>query len=128
MEENNKKYAEGLIPFVNIVHLILDAPPTIYNPPQFQKNIIINNLKIYEILRDINICPKCGDLMNIVAHKASTDNVIWRCHKRSNPHDITINISIGSVFEGFQTKINVLYFLLYFCFIENMSINESVIK
>ena len=66
--------------------------------------------------------------MNIVDHKASTDKVIWRCHKRINPHDIKINIRNDSIFEGFQSKINVLYFLLYLYFLENLSIIESLNK
>ena len=66
--------------------------------------------------------------MNLLVYKASTDKVIWRYLKRPNPHNIKNNMRKRSVFEGFQTKINVLYFLLYFCFIENMCINESVIK
>ena len=43
LEENDKEYDEGLIPFANKVHHILDIPPTNYKPPQFQTNIIINN-------------------------------------------------------------------------------------
>ena len=66
--------------------------------------------------------------MKMVEYKASIDNLIWRFHKRLPPHDIKINIRNGSIFEGLQIKITVLYFLLYFCFIENMSINESVSK
>ena len=52
LEENDKEYDEGLIPFANKVHHILDIPPTNYNPPQFQTNIIIiiNNLKIIKFL------------------------------------------------------------------------------
>ena len=71
LEENDKEYVEGLIPFANIVHHILNVPPTIYNPPKFQTNIIINNLKNYKVLRDTNICPKCGESKNLVAHKVS---------------------------------------------------------
>ena len=76
----------------------------------------------------MNICPTCGNIMSLIIHKPSKDKIIWRCHKRNPPHDIKINIREGSVFEGFQLKISVLYFLLYFCFIENLSIKGSFIK
>ena len=128
LERNDKDYIEGLEALNDQIKQIADNPPKIYNPAQFQEPLIINLLIQYKILRDKNICPKCGDLMKMVEHKASIDNLIWRCHKRLPPHDIKINIRNGSIFEGLQIKITVLYFLLYFCFIENMSINESVSK
>jgi hypothetical protein len=64
----------------------------------------------------------------MVSNKASIDKLIWRCHKRNPSHDIKINIREGSIFEGFQIKIPILYFLMYFCFIENISINSALIK
>ena len=47
---------------------------------------------------------------------------------KKSPHDIKINIRTGFIFETFQIKIQVLYFLLYFCFSENSSINNSYHK
>ena len=126
--KNDKEYTEGLIPFSNVVNHMLDVPSSIYNPAQFQPKIIINYLKNYKVIKDMNICPKCGELMNIVDHKASTDKVIWRCHKSANRHDLKINMRNCSLFEVFQSKINVLFFLLYFCFLENLSIHESLNK
>ena len=66
--------------------------------------------------------------MNLVTQNSTIDKVIWRCHKRSPPHDERINIREGSIFENLQIKINILYFLLYYCFIENISINNAFIK
>ena len=69
LEGNDNEYKKGLIPNTNLINQINEEPPSIYNPPQFQTNIIINNLKIYKLLIDKNICPTCGDLMNIVSNK-----------------------------------------------------------
>ena len=71
-------------------------------------SIIIKNRQKYKILREYNKYPICGEIMNLVAYKASKDNIIWRCHKRNLPHDIKINIGKGSFFERLQIKIPVL--------------------
>ena len=66
--------------------------------------------------------------MNLVKHIASLDNIIWRCQKRNPKHDSKINIRADSIFENLQIKIHILYFLLYYCFAENISINNAVLK
>ena len=66
--ENDKEYTEGLIPFSNVVNHILDVPPIIYNPAQFQPKIIINYLKNYKVIKDMNVCPKCGKLIFVMVH------------------------------------------------------------
>ena len=58
LEENDREYTEGLIPFSNVVNYILDIPPTIYNPAQIQPKIIINYLKNYKVIKDMNVCSK----------------------------------------------------------------------
>lgn len=102
LKENDEEYTKGLLPFTNIIEQNSDSPPNIYNPAQFQENVIIKFLQNDKVIKDRNICPKCGELMNKLMHKPSIDNLIWRCHKRSNPHDAKINIRSGSVFEDFQ--------------------------
>ena len=61
--------------------------------------------------------------MNLVKNNASCDKVIWLCHERNPKHDTTFNIRLESVFEGFQIKIQILYFLLFYCKSENITIN-----
>ena len=69
LEENDKEYTEGLIPFTNIIEPNSESLPNIYNPAQFQDNVIIKYLQNYKVIRDRNICPICGELMNLVAIK-----------------------------------------------------------
>ena len=47
---------------------------------------------------------------------------------RNPPHDVIIHIRKDSIFESFKININILYFLLFFCFTENISINDSYEK
>ena len=105
-----------------------DSPSNINNPAQFQDNLKIKYFHKYKIIIDRNICPICGKIMNLIIHKPSNDNVIWRSHKKSNTYNIKINMLTDSVFKDFDIKMNVLYFLLYFYFFENLSINESLNK
>ena len=64
----------------------------------------------------------------MVTQNNSIDKVIWRCHKRAPPHDIKTNIWEGYIFERFQIKIYILYFIIYFCLIDNMSISVEKSK
>ena len=56
------------------------------------------------------------------------DKIAFRYHRRNPIHDIKINIRNGSIFENFQVKIQIIYFLIYYCFIENISINTAYEK
>ena len=73
------------------------------------------------MLKNNFLCQICGVTQNNLI-----DKVIWRCHKRAPPHDVKTNIREGSIFEGFQIKIYILYF--YFCFNENISISVAKSK
>ena len=66
--------------------------------------------------------------MNLVTKYSSYDKFIWRYHTRSPEYDIKINIRTGSVLEGFLIKIPILYFILFFCRCENISINNAFNK
>ena len=57
---------------------------------------------------------------NYTIHKIS-----WRCHKLNPVNDENINIRFGTIFENFQIRIEIIHFLLYYCFIENMSLSTS---
>ena len=125
---NDEEFKKGLEPNANAINENMEDPPKIDNPASSQINIIINYLQKTGLLRNQNICQKCGRKMNMVTQNSTIDKVIWRCHKRSPPHDERINIREGSIFENVHIKINILYFLLYYCFIENTSINTALIK
>ena len=63
--------------------------------------------------------------MIICNRKDTIDKVSWRCHKGNPAHDVKINIRVGTIFENSQIKIQIIYFLLYYCFIENTSLSRA---
>ena len=128
LKENDEEYKKGLIPQENHMILNNEIPPEIYNISFFQTNIIVNYLQKAGLLKSKFICPICLSEMNMILQNSSIDKLVWRCHKRNPQHDIKKNIREGSIFEGFQIKITILYFIIYFCFIENISIREAQIK
>ena len=79
------------------------------------KGILISNRR----------CPICLSVMNIVKDPNKTDKLIWRYQKHKPPHDIKINLRKDQIFEGLLEKIQILYFVTFFCFTENMSLNEA---
>ena len=127
-ENNDKEYKVELESNPNLFNENKDEPLIIYNQASFQVNIIINNLQKQKILRSNIVCSIFGNVMNMISNDASIDKLVWRCHQRNRPHDKKINIRDGPIFEGFQIKIIILYFLMYFCFIENISINSAIIN
>ena len=48
--------------------------------------------------------------------------------KGSDPHDIKVNIRNNSIFNNFKTDIRLLYFLLFYNFIENKSVKDSYLN
>lgn len=66
--------------------------------------------------------------MNICKYANAIDKLVWRCHKLKSPHDVKIHIRKDSIFESFKINITILYFLLFFFFTENISINNSYEK
>ena len=73
-------------------------------------------------------CPKCGNLMKICKRNDAIDKISFRCHKRNPSHDTKYNIRAGTIFENFQIKKQKIYFLIYFCFIENNNISTTYEK
>ena len=91
-----------------------------YNEEEFEKE------KIYKILLDNNIllhnpiCEKCNNSMKLTKNKNRIDGKICRCtNKGVNKHDNKINLRIGSIFENIKADIRILYFLLFYNFVEN---------
>ena len=67
--------------------------------------------------------------MKLVSNKKRVDGKIWRCTKKgSNKHDIKVNIRKDSIFEIFKTDIRILYYLLFYNFVDNKSVKISFIN
>ena len=67
--------------------------------------------------------------MNLVNIKNRIDGKIWRCKKKGlEPHDIKVNIRNNSIFSNSKTDIRILYFLLFYNFVENKSVKESYLN
>ena len=48
--------------------------------------------------------------------------------KESNKHNIKVNIRKDSIFEIFKTDIRILYYLLFYNFVDNKSVKISFIN
>ena len=97
-----------------------------YNNNEFVKENILNFLLMNDILKNHPICEKCDKPMKLVKNKNNIDGKIWRCRtKGEDKHDIKLNIRNGSVFENIKTDIRLLYFILFYNFVENKSIKET---
>ena len=125
LANNDLEYQAGLIANDNSINNIIESPPPIYNPANFQPEVIIKYFQSIGFIDKVKNCPKCGDMMNICKRSDTIDKISWRCHKRNPAHDAKINIRHGTIFENFQIKIQILYFLIYYCFIENMSLSSA---
>ena len=98
----------------------------IYDEEDFQKDNIIKFLLDNKILKNNPICYKCHRPMKLVNDKLRVDGKIWRCSKKGyNKHDNRINIRNGSIFEKFKTDIRIIYFLIFYNFVENKSVKDS---
>lgn len=71
------------------------------------------------------VCPHCHKNMELVYTNNTIDNKYWRCRGKVPLHDKKINIRLNSVCEDIKVSINTLYFLLFNCFIKNMSISNT---
>ena len=103
-------------------------PLNIYNPALFQPEIIIKFFQMKGILNKSVICTKCGKLCKMVKENQSIDKFIWRCRCSNPSHDVKINIRKNSILENMHLNIQILYFLIFFCFTEKKSINDSLIE
>ena len=125
LSNNDLEYQAGLISNDNSGNNIIESPPLIYNPANFQPELIIKYFQSIGFIDKSKICPKCGNIMNICKRNDTIDKVSWRCHKRNPIHDVKINIRNGTIFENCEIKIQIIYFLLYYCFIENTSLSTA---
>ena len=63
--------------------------------------------------------------MQLVKNEHYIDKYCWRCKSNTQKHDNKINIRTESLFEGMRLPLNALYFLIYHCFLNHYSINNS---
>ena len=126
LKQNDKEFIESSkINKYLISSQINHLAPPIYNPEQFQKDIIIKYFQNKKILINNINCPKCGNLCKLVNQNSALDKKIWRC--RFNGHDIKIGIRKYSIFENSQVNIQILYFIIFHCLIERKSIEQTII-
>ena len=128
LEENNQESnsseeeieEEGI--FLNNIHFK-------YNEEEFKKENILKFLFDNNILKNNLICEVYEHPMNLVNLKKRIDGKIWRCKKKGlEPHDIKVNIRNNSIFSNFKTDIRILYFLLFYNFVENKSVKDSYLN
>ena len=112
--ENDKDFKEGIDQGnINLNNDdINEIPPTIYNPVQFQTEILINYFQNKNIFKKIVVCPKCGQQCKMVKDNQKLDKFVWRCRSRNPIHDTKVNLRINSVFEESRYSIQIIYFLL----------------
>ena len=119
LKENDEEFRKGLNlgNIINNEELIENAS-NVYNPPQFQTELLINYFQNKKIFKKVVNCPKCGKQCIMVKDKQKIDNYVWRCRSNNPSHDIKINIRANSKFEDNRLSIQMIYFLLFYCFTE----------
>ena len=111
LSNDDLEYQAGLIDNDNAINNIIQSPLLIYNLENFQSELIIKYFQSIGLIGKSKKCPKCGNIMNIC--------------KRTPVYDVKINTRKGTLFENFEIKIQIIYFLLYYCFIENTSLSTA---
>ena len=115
----------------NINHLssINNINLMLYNTNEFTKDNVIEFLMDHDILKRQVLCDKCHNVMNINKNKNNKDGIIWRCKKSGiNKHDEKKNIRNKSIFENTKIDIRILYFILFYNYIEKYIINQTYIN
>ena len=127
LEDNDKEFRDGLKDR-NIINddNLNENPPNAYNPSQFQTELLINYFQDKKIFKRIVNCPKCGQQCKMVKDIQRIDNYVWRCRSNNPIHDIKINLRAESQLEVCRYNIQIIYFLLFYCFTEKKSINSAM--
>ena len=100
----------------------------VYNINDFQKDIFKNKLMVNNILINKVLCQICNKTMKLEKAVSYHDGFIWRCRSNFPKHDIKINIRRESIFENINIPIPVLHFITFYCFLENYSIDKTLIE
>ena len=64
--------------------------------------------------------------MILQKNKQYLDRFCFR--SKAPPHDVKVNIRKNSIFNDIKIQINVIYTLIFNCFLKNMGINKSYIE
>ena len=124
IHENNSSDEE-----IEEEEIILNNINLKYNEEEFKTENILKFLFDNNILKNNLICEICDHPMNLVNIKNRIDGKIWRCKKKGlEPHDIKVNIRNNSIFSNFKTDIRILYFLLFYNFVDNKSVKDSYLN
>ena len=127
LEDNDKEFRDGLKDR-NIINddNLNENPPNVYNPSLFQTELLINYFQDKKIFKKFVNCPKCGQKCKMVKDIQRIDNYVWRCRSNNPIHDIKINLRAESHLEDCRYNIQIIYFLLFYCFTEKKSINSTL--
>ena len=107
---------------------IHDGPSGIYDPALFQKKVLIEFFQNNGIFLKTVFCNKCHNICKLTKEKQAIDDYIWRCRGHNQNHDVKINIRTKSFLEGFHINIQILYFVIFHCFVEAKSLNDTLIE
>ena len=100
----------------------------IYNPAIYNFNYVYNYFKMQGILKNQITSPICTEIMKINKDKSFIDKICFRCKKTNPKHDKKISIRKDSFIENIRIELIAVYFLLFDCFIFNLSANKSFIE
>ena len=100
----------------------------VYNINDFQKDIVMNKLMANNILQNKVLCQICNKKMKLEKAASYQDGFIWRCRSNFPKHDSKSNIRNESIFENINIQIPALYFITFYCFLENYSIDKTLIE
>ena len=100
----------------------------IYNPEIYNFNYVYNYFKMQGILKNQITCPICNETMKINKDKSFIDKICFGCKKTNPKHDKKISIRKDSFIENIRIELIAVYFLLFKCFIFNLSTNKSFIE
>ena len=105
---------------------ILD--PDSLNPHDYELQKIINYFQDKRILKKKFNCTVCGKIMTLQKNKQYIERFCFRCRSKAPVHDIKVNLRNNSIFDEIKIPINVIYNLIFNCFIKNMSIQKAYIN
>ena len=67
--------------------------------------------------------------MNLNSDNSKKDGLIWRCkHIGYKKHDIKCNIRNNSIFEQSKSDIRILFFIIFYNFIDRKSVNQTFLN
>ena len=77
LKENDEEFRNGLN-LGNIINNeeLNENASNVYNPPQFQTELLINYFQNKKIFKKVVNCPKCGKACIMVKDKQKIDNYV----------------------------------------------------